>query len=320
MEMESNLMMKNQKLEAFDILRKALVISARNTNFFIFTILTSLPLFCFLVYYESVLQKFLVQISEILKQPLDDLDYVWIIPFDTTRKMNKEYTDGFIHLGLLYLVPLHLLELSTVLVVVDLASKMYTEERPLMTLKEMLHIPLDKTRLKGTFITYLYFLVFSTCALLGLIWLATTYFVLFKGAMYDLFFAVWCGPSFAALLTIYLAWSAVWNGSLVISVLEGTYGIKAFALAIYFSSGSEWRGILLMLMFFAWEVSLRLPCIYIGCYGRGINYIGVVAQISLFCFGNVVKWVTCTIYFRDCKNRALEKRLMMKGTTGESCG
>ncbi|PQM40963.1 hypothetical protein Pyn_14294 [Prunus yedoensis var. nudiflora] len=90
MEMESNLMMKNQKLEAFDILRKALVISARNTNFFIFTILTSLPLFCFLVYYESVLQKFLVQISEILKQPLDDLDYVWIIPFDTTRKMNKD--------------------------------------------------------------------------------------------------------------------------------------------------------------------------------------------------------------------------------------
>ncbi|XP_021809779.1 uncharacterized protein LOC110753230 [Prunus avium] len=297
MEMESNLMMKNQKLEAFDILRKALVISARNTNFFIFTILTSLPLFCFLVYYESVLQKFLVQISEILKQPLDDLvlDNVWTRPFDITRKMNKEYTDGFIHLGLLYLVPLHLLELSTVFVVVDLASKIYTEEGPLMTLKEMLHIPLDKTRLKGTFITSLYVLVFSTCALLGLIWLATTFFVVFKDVMYDLFFVVWCGPSFAALLTIYLAWSAVWNGSLVISVLEGTYGIKAFALAIYFSSGSEWRGILLMLMFFAWE-------------------------ISLFCFGNVVKWVACTIYFCDCKNRALEKRLMMKGTTGESCG
>ncbi|BBG94095.1 Probable carotenoid cleavage dioxygenase 4, chloroplastic, partial [Prunus dulcis] len=65
---------------------------------------------------------------------------------------------------------------------------------------------------------------------------------------------------------------------------RGHMAIKAFALAIYFSSGSEWRGILLMLMFFAWE-------------------------ISLFCFGNVVKWVTCTIYFRDCKNRALEKSL-----------
>ncbi|RXH79685.1 hypothetical protein DVH24_040832 [Malus domestica] len=102
--------------------------------------------------------------------------------------------------------------------------------------------------------------------------------------MFGLYFAVWCWPAFTAVLTIYLAWSAVCNVSLVISVLEGTHGINAIALAIYFGSGCEWRGILLML-----GLSFRLLCIYIGCYERGTNYFGLVAQISLFCFGNVLK-------------------------------
>lgn len=50
MEMESNVILKNQKLDAFDILRKALAVSA-DINFFLFTTLASLPLFCFLIYY-----------------------------------------------------------------------------------------------------------------------------------------------------------------------------------------------------------------------------------------------------------------------------
>ncbi|KAM1065674.1 hypothetical protein FF2_020982 [Malus domestica] len=318
MEMESNLTVKNPKLEAFGILRKALAISAKNTNFFVFAILTSLPLFCFMIYYESVLQKFMVEISEILKQNPDDLDFYWLVPLDIARKM-KDYSAGFIHLSLLYLVPLHLLELSTVLLIVDLASKIYEEERPTKTLKEMLRIPFDKTRLKGSFVTSVYVLVWSTCMLLGLIWLAATYCVVFQPIMYGLYFSVWCWPAFTALLTIYLAWSVVWNVSLVISVLEGTHGIKAFALAIYFSSGSEWKGILLMLVFFAWEAILRLPGIYIGFYER-TNYVALAAEISLFCFGNVVKWVACTIYFCDCKNRAVEKKLAMKGKISENCG
>ncbi|KAH0991639.1 hypothetical protein GBA52_003122 [Prunus armeniaca] len=348
MEMESNLIMKNQKLEAFGILRKALIISTRNTNFFIFTILTSFPLFCFLVYYESSLQKSLVEISKILNPPHKHNNFIgynayfnlsWSIPLDIATKLNKEFPYELTHLGLLYLVPLHLLKLSTVIVIVHLASKIYTEEIPTtMTFKEMVHRPFGKTRLKGAFVTYVYVLFLSTCTLLGLAWLGITYYALFRDfsfmddrVSYALFrnfsftddrvsYAVLCWPSFVALLTMYLAWSSVWNVSVVISILEGTRGIKAFGQAIYLTSGCEWKGFILMLIFCAWEVGLRLPCLYIGSYERG-NYIGLVAQVSLFCFGNVLKWVACMIYFYDCKNRALEKKLIMKGKKrAESCG
>lgn len=83
---------------------------------------------------------FMVEISEIVKQIPDDLHFNWLVPFDIARKM-KDYSAGFSHLRLLYLVSLHLLELSTVLLIVDLASKIYEEEGSTMTLKAMLHIP-----------------------------------------------------------------------------------------------------------------------------------------------------------------------------------
>lgn len=104
--------------------------------------------------------------------------------------------------------------------------------------------------MKGS-LTSVYVLVLSTCTLLGFLRSAATYHVVFLQIMFGLYFAVWCWPAFTAVLTIYLAWSAVCNVSLVISVLEGTHGINAIALAIYFGSGCEWRGILLMLGFFA---------------------------------------------------------------------
>ena len=65
-----------------------------------------------------------------------------------------------------------------------------------------------------------------------------------------------------------------------------------------------------MLVFFAWEVGLRLPCIYFGC--KGTWSVGILTQIGLFCLGNVVKWVAFTIYFYDCKNREIERKLIMK--------
>ncbi|BFG16461.1 hypothetical protein CerSpe_027350 [Prunus speciosa] len=319
MEMESNLTVKkNQKLEAFDILRKALIISARNINFFIFTILTSLPLFFFLVYYEIFLQNFLVEIFEIVKQsPGYDYCYsIWPtgLNVDITRKLNKEFLDELIQLCLLYLVPLHLLELSTVLVIGDLASKIYTEEGPMMSLKEMVNKPFDKARLKGTFITSVYVLFLSTCILLGLISLVTTYFVVLRNFGCDVFFAALCLPAFVGLLALYLALSAVWNMSLVISMLDGVHGTGALALAIYYSRGSEWCGLRLMLVFFAWGEGLRLPCLYFGCYE---GEYGIVAQISLFCLGNVLKWVVCVVYFYDCKNRAFKKKECVESVDDE---
>lgn len=49
--------------------------------------------------------------------------------------------------------------------------------------------------------------------------------------------------------------------SIVISILEGIYGAEALALSAYFIRGNHRHGLILMLVFFLWGVSLRLPCL-----------------------------------------------------------
>ncbi|KAK9276199.1 hypothetical protein L1049_005730 [Liquidambar formosana] len=307
MEMENNHIMPKQKLEFFEILKESLVIPCKNINFIIFIFFTSLPFFCFMVFYEIILQTTLVETSKILTQPPDFYDYSWpVVPTYITRRLTWEFLHRLIQLGLLYMVPLHLLELFNVILTVDLASKIYEGEKP-MTLREMIHKPIDKARLKGSFITSVYVFFLSTCTLLGLIWLVTNYTIISSSSAfsYDLFFVVF-GVAFVILLAKYLEWSAVWNMSIVISTLEKRYGVEALAVSAYFIRGSKQRGLLLMLVFFAWGIVLRLPCLYAGCNERGS---GIVAQITLFCLGNVMKWVVCMVFFYDCKKRILEKKV-----------
>ncbi|XP_023918356.2 uncharacterized protein LOC112029905 [Quercus suber] len=305
---------RNQKLEVFDVLRTALAISFKNFNFIILIFLTSLPFFCFMFYNEIFLQRTLVETSNIV------YEYPCYLYYETEEMITKDLFQKLFHLGFLYLGPLHLAEFCSVIVIVDLASKIYVEERPLTLkeMKEMINKLYYGARVRGTFITSIYILFVSTCILLGLIWLITNSFRLgltwlfadyrfiVTDSAIDVFFAVLYGIAFVALLTKYLEWSAMWNMSIVISVLEGIYGGEAFALSAYFSKGSEGRGLLLMLVFFVWGLGLRLPCLYFGCYEGGR---GIVAQISLFCLGNVLKLVVCMIYFYDCKKRILEKKV-----------
>ena len=305
---ENNHDIQNPKPNAFDILKDALVIIFKNFNFIIFIFLASIPLFCFMVYYEIFLQRNLVETSNILKQTpggwaIPDLIHVRM-SLTIHNKMTKHVFYVLLQLGFLYLVPLHLLELCTVVVTVDLSSKIYAEERP-MTLKEMILKPIYGERLGGTFITSIFVLYLSTCTLLGLIWLVT-YFVILENSMIEVFLAVFYGVAFVALLTKYLEWSAMWNMSIVISVLEGISGYEAFALSAYFSKGSERRGLILMIVFFVWGLGLRLPCLYFGCYE---GWLGISVQISLFCLRNVLKWLVCMVYFYDCKKRILEKKV-----------
>lgn len=309
--LEDNPVTQNQKVGVFDIVKQASTIFSKNFNFIIFIFLISLPLFFFMVYYEIFLQTTLVDASNILKKRSGYYFYsVWSTQTEWIRpaipqKSTKDVLHEFVQLGLLHLVALHLLELCTVIVTVDLASKIHAEERE-MTLKEMIHRPIYGARLRGTFITSFYVLFFSTCTLSGLIWLAMSYYAVWRHSMSPDWFLVFYGPIFVALLTKYLEWSAVWNMGIVISVLEGTCGIEALLHSAYFSRGSERRGLLLMLVFFVWGQGLRLASLYFGCYEGGM---GIVAQVGLWWLGNVLKWVVCMLYFYHCKKRTLEKKV-----------
>ncbi|XP_059448227.1 uncharacterized protein LOC132179507 [Corylus avellana] len=303
--LEENTVTQNLKVGAFDIIKQASTIFSKNFNFIIFIFLISLPLFFFMVYYEIFLQRTLVDASNILNNPSDYYYYYdWSISPSMPEK--STFLHQLVQLGLLYLVPRHLLELCTIIATVDLASKIHAEER-VITLKEMIDRPIYGAKARGTFVTSLCVLFLSTCTLSGLIWLVTTYYAVWRQSIFAVFFLVFYGPIFVALLTKYLEWSAVWNMSIIISVLEeGTYGIEALLHSAYFSRGSKRRGLLLMLVFFVWGQGLRLASLYFGCYEEGR---GIVVQVGLLWLGNVLKWVVCIPYFYDCKKRAFEKKV-----------
>ncbi|KAJ4711132.1 Transmembrane protein [Melia azedarach] len=320
--MESSIpLSKKLKLEVLGILKAALAIPSTNTDFFLLTLIISLPLFCFLIYYESFLLDILLDIfTSIQALPANHyyfnyFDYwplgilVRLIP----ASLNQEFAFKLIRLSLLYLLPLHLLEFFIVLITVDLASKIYTREEERITtlsVRELLRKPpINKDKLRSTFITSVCVLFFSTSTLLGLLWLVVNYYVYWENFFYDVLFAVLYGAAFLALLGKYLEWSALWNMSLVISILEDAYGVEALALAAYFNRGSEKRGLLLMLVFLVWGVVLRLPCLFLGIFGSSDGGYGIVLQVFLLCLGNVFKWVACMIYYYDSKQRILEKKV-----------
>ncbi|GAU19127.1 hypothetical protein TSUD_79500 [Trifolium subterraneum] len=74
---------------------------------------------------------------------------------------------------------------------------------------------------------------------------------------------------------VYLEWSAIWDMSIVISVLDGIYGIGALRVSYYFISGGS----------------------------------GIFVQIGVLIVVNTLKWVACVIYFNDCEERKMEKKI-----------
>ncbi|XP_028783712.1 uncharacterized protein LOC114757006 [Neltuma alba] len=305
--MQQDKKQKKKELEVFDILKEAVgLIFLKNINFIIFTFLCSLPLFCFMVYFETFLQETLAETSDILNIPPDYSRYYHrSYPDEILGRFSKNYVLKLIQLGLIYLVPLHVLDLCSAIVTIDLASKLRSGEKH-MNLKDMFQKCIDTTNLGGTFITSIFVQFLTNCHMLGLLFIVTIYLVVLRYVSFYGLFAVICSLGFAKLLGMYLEWSATWNMSIVISVLEGIHGIDALVLSGYFNRGCQRRGLFLMLFFFAWGQFLRIPCLYIGCYKEGN---GIIVQAGLFCVVNLLKWVACMIYFHECKERKVKKKV-----------
>ncbi|XP_061994142.1 uncharacterized protein LOC133712081 [Rosa rugosa] len=307
MDMESNhIIMLKQKLGVFDILKEALYLICKNHSFIVLTFLTSLPFFCFSIYYESHLKRTLVQISEFLNQNSGFFNYNWQTQLHTATSMAQMFSNNLIQLGLLYLIPLHLLELCSAFVIVDLASKLggkgkFGEVSGGGSVTRMV-------RFKGTLVTSIWVLFLSTCTVVGSIWLVSVYYVLLRNfGYYNTYCRVLYKAACMALLANYLEWGAIWNMGIVISILENRHGANALMFSAYLSRGRERRqGLVLMLIFGVWGLGLRLACLFFKCYeGKG----GIVAQMGLFCTGNVVKWVAFMIYSYNCKILISEKRV-----------
>ena len=221
MGIENNHNMPKKKLEMFEILKEAILIPCGNINFIFFEVITSFSLFCFLVYYEILLQRTLFETSEILRTPPGYFNYRWPIPFHS-NKLNWEFSYKLIQLTLLYLLPLHLLELYSVLVTVDLASKIYAKEKSL-TLKEMIQKPIQKTMLTGTFITSVHVLLLSTCTLLpaGVNMVSNKLLCSFEELPFICILCRIIWSSFCCVADKVLGMDCMWNTSIIFSILDG---------------------------------------------------------------------------------------------------
>ncbi|KAB2624699.1 hypothetical protein D8674_016359 [Pyrus ussuriensis x Pyrus communis] len=299
--MESNHIMVKQKLGFFDILRQPLNLTYKNTHFILLTFLSSLPLFCFLLYYELLLQKTLVRISEFVRhQHLDSFGYDWQTLLHTATRTIVIFSNNLIQLGILYLVPFHLLELCSVYATVDSASKSHRPEQK----------PTIRAGLRGTVVTSIWVLFFSTCTLLGSTWLASIYYVILRnlGGKYNMYFGVFYRAACMALLAKYLEWSTIWNMAIVISVLEDKHGANALMLSASLIRSSERRqhqGLVISLVFSVFGLGLRASCLFFACCGRRN---GVVAHAGVFCIVNVMKWVVFVVYFNNCKRQSLGRK------------
>ncbi|KAL1366099.1 hypothetical protein HN51_013996 [Arachis hypogaea] len=329
MESESKQVMKKQRkkqLEVLDILKEALTIHVKNTNFIIFAFLTSLPLLFLMLHFETLFQQTLVDTPRIVKHILlqfnnrlyGGFNYGHVIiltdddgtihldqDYTVTNFSSKDYLPNLIQLVFMYLVPLHVLELGSAALTVYVSSKLKSEdERP--SLKQMFLESFDASTMKGTFITSLYLLSMSSGILLAAAWTVSNSYILYMTFGCYIVFALICFAALTKLLMVYLEWSAIWNMSIVISVMDGIHGAGALRVSFFLSSGNQKRGLYLMLVFFALGVCFRLPCIFLGCYKGGS---GIFVQVGLFFLVNTLKWVSCMIYFSDCKERKLEKKI-----------
>ncbi|WVZ24900.1 hypothetical protein V8G54_003444 [Vigna mungo] len=314
--MENEREQVKQNLGVFEILNEAVTFYVKNINFIIFTCLTSLPFFLLMVYFETLFQKIMVETPQIISLlPFFEPNYAYVYYISENggltrvetphKSFSNDYLPVLIQLGLIYLVPLHVLELCSAVITMDSASKLKSEGN-YTSLKDMFKSSIDMSIMKGTIITSLYMLFWSTCFLIAFPWILSNCYMLFRDFGYYIFFTVICFVAFTKLLMVYLEWSAIWNMSFVISVVEGIYGIGAIRVSYFFSRGNQQRGLLLMFVFFALGLCLRLSCVSLQCYKRGY---GIFLQIGLLTVVNTLKWVSCMIYFHDCKERKMEKQI-----------
>lgn len=297
----------------FGVIKEALKIPYRNPNFIIFPFLTSLPVFTFMLINDFIIQKTLIQTAKILTQtlhPTMSFDFHQT-PLGLIEKAIEEVSYKLFYLGF-YLGVLHLLDFLNTVTIVDSASVIYKGETP-MNLMDMLRRSIKETRFKGPLITSIYTLVLASFVFLGLISLGEYVFILFQGVFFTIIFVM----LFIALLIKSVEWSALWNLSIVISVLEEKHGDVALVFSSYYSRGCRKFGALFMLLLFVLSSALRGSCLYMGWSEEGNGIIITSAYVWLVCLGNIFKWMVFVVYLHKLqeKSRRVERVDLEVGRT-----
>ncbi|KAK4763089.1 hypothetical protein SAY86_008857 [Trapa natans] len=292
------------------ILRESLGVCASNPKFSVFfSLLPSLPLLCFSVLcFEVILDRAILQTVQIIGHGARDFTDENHLPFPLvlTGNMTRDYFSNLIRLGLSWLVKFHVLELYPVMVIVHASSELYAGKSSL-TFRDSIRLPHLLRKLRRLFITSLYVTFFSVCFMVGSIWLVTVYSVIVRRLSSNTFAYIAITAIYRAgsvgLLSKWLEISAVLTVSMVISILQETYGSEALVLAAHLSrgKGSDRANLLLNAMFFALITGSRLFCIGGWCDDRSGPTMFLLVFHHLV---NLLRWVSFTVSFRMSEDRA----------------
>ncbi|CAO2828811.1 unnamed protein product [Amaranthus hypochondriacus] len=317
------------QLKPSEILIISLKIFTSNFKFMILMILSILPLFIFMVFSEIKLQK---SILYALSNPLLGSSYVthvrtyisvsnptqgFIHDYDYTDDHRNEFLSNILQIFIFYFFIYPFLEFFSMNFTIKTASKIHSADNQL-TVKDILH---QKITLKGPFITYLCVHLLSFLNLIGLLWVTQIHnYIIFSsfsyfnfvrdiGLMDVLIFGVHL-VMFLGLLYKYIGWSAFWNLSMAISIMEEQSGIAAFGMWGYYDKHCKKTGFGLMLGVFMFGNVLRLPCFFAGlCNGGRFGSVLITCIVMMFfSLGNLVKWIAFFVYFYHCKQQTMEKK------------
>ncbi|KAK4779658.1 hypothetical protein SAY87_015764 [Trapa incisa] len=290
------------KLKIIFILRESLRFYATNPKVLIVSLLSSLPLLCFSVlYFEIILDRAFLQTVEIIGHDARDFTDKNRLPFPLalTRNITRDYCSNLIRLGLSWLVKFHVLELYPVMVIVHASSELYAGKSP-STFRDLFRLPHLPAKLRRLFITSLYVTFFSVCFVVGSIWLVAVYSLMVRRLSSNTLAYIVTTTIYRAgsvgLLSKWLEISSVLTMSMVISVLQETYGSEALVLSAHLnrsSKGSDRVNFLLNALFFVLITGSRLFCI-----GRCDSRSGPAILLWVFLrLVNLMRWACFAVSF-----------------------
>lgn len=337
-----------EDLGYINVLKRATKLLWGNINLVLFLCLCSLPLFCFLIFFELSLQTTVSFASQYLVRQLNNWNYYYV-PRDAA--LSENLLPLLIQTFLLYLFPYSLLDLLTTTIIVSASWIVHTSEEEPLRFGQLVRrtVEICQNRLEGCLITSLYILLMSTPVLFGFFFVATNYFYIISliglgdyshyyyidldedsggyyrssrfddpvRMLFDAVMAMFHGAIFLVLLAMFSKWSAGWNMGLVISVLEedqeegqNIYGTDALTISAKYGKGHEKRGLQVMLVFLVFAIAMRMPCFCFKCTesSNGHRVLYTSFYVGLICVGNMIKWVACVVFYEDCRTKVLEKK------------
>lgn len=271
------------------LIESAIKIPFRNPNFIALTLITSFPLFCMRLIHELPYNYR----PSLIMGAVDQLRILTYYGGNMPWALN-------LTIQILEVYLLCLVDFIIALTTINAASIICTSsERSRMGLRNLLRNSITKTRWHERMFTFL--------SVSLLCYLSSDVVDYWRDARPLLSSGCPTRSSRRLHLIVYgvafakgAEYSAWWNLSVVVSILEENRGFAVISASSKLTKGNRLRGFIWMLLYSVWR--FKLPSLLdTWTYPHILAY--TYFDSSFSCLGKVINWVVFTVYYYDCKNR-----------------